>query len=258
MINRKIWEFLGINLCFLSLSFSQQEGYSPPPPQTIQGNTDMEYGLNNQTEILPPPTKIKYRQIFADAKLYEILDIKLNNYLFTIRRLNGLYVALYPSVLFLRDALPVYAHSEFITKVMFQNWNIVNVLSSSNDFKLLSYNRNILFLEPTKKFIGGNIEVFLQRGDKKRIVELVVMNFDPYLKRDKNSVLYTTYYLVNPKPVSPQKVLEYYKNLYGYYPDKEVDISVFGVPYRIKPVKNGGNISVGNKEYSVYPLIRIN
>lgn len=256
MKERNFWEILAINFCFLSLpfvSFSQQ--YSPPPPSPM--STPMTDNTDNQTSVLPPPTKLKYIQVFADKRLYEILDIKLNNYLFTIRRLNGLNIALYPSVLFLRNSLPIYAHSEFITKVIFQDWDIVSVLSSSKDFKLLSFNKNVLFLQLTKNFLVANIEVFLQRGEQKRIIELMVMNFDPYLKRDRGKVLYTTYYLINPRPIPLMKVLEYYRDLYGYYPNKEVDISIFGVPYRIKPVKKNGNISVGDKEYLVYPLIKI-
>lgn len=241
-----------ISIFLINLAYSQ--GIQPPPPQ-LYGET-----AQNETTALPEKElSLSAKKIFADKELYKLLDIKIENYLFTINELNGLKVATYPKLLFLRNSIPIEVHKELLTKVIFEKGKIVKVLASSNDFKILQYTDNVLFLQAKKNLTVANLEIFLQVGDKKEIVELLITKFNPYLKRDRGDILYTTYYIIQPRKIEPYKVVEFFYKTHGYYPTSKVVISIAGIPYEIIPTKKQDpNVSVGNFDYIVKPLLLIN
>jgi len=232
----------------------QVRGENLPPPKALEeeGKKTVEAPVKRELDVTE-------KAIFTDRKLYEILDVKITDYLFTVNRLSGLNVALYPKLLFIRNSLPIDVHSEFLSKVVFDGWKVVKVLSSSGDFKELTYTDNVLFLQPKKSLTVCNVQVFLQdlKTGRRQIVELLITQFDPYLKRDKGRVFYTTYLLIPPKPLPPHKVLDFYYAVNRSYPSLPTTVDVAGVSYGIIPNPEPPtypNVSAGGKDFYVYPL----
>jgi hypothetical protein len=226
------------------------------PNPSVTGNseyTSSEYTNNNQQNLPQRKLDIKTTILFSDLRLYQLLDIKKRNFLFVIKKLKGLNIAYYPKIKFMLPTIDIKVHPEFLSKVIFDNYRIVNVISSSNDFKFLKYTDNVLFLQPNQNFLVGNLEVFLQNDNgNKKIVELMVKSLDPYT--DENKVFYTSYLIIKPKLLDAIKVLEYYKTKFGHYPDKTTTIDIGGIVYKIYVNPPNPNVSVGNFDYYVKPL----
>jgi hypothetical protein len=149
-------------------------------------------------------------------------------------------------------------HPAYITVIQFpENTKIVDATTTLSVKRFIKRD-NILEIQPAKMSDSGNAPVYYTDKDGKiHFIQLFFKTINPY--KGEKPTFYPTVVLTHSKILSPVRVLEKYRKVYGHYPQEPYTLFRYGgIVYVIQRSKVYGDVRIGNNSYLITTTLERN
>ncbi len=206
------------------LPMSLLAGFNSPPPgyggttknKNASNETSLKYPHDSSPELIKMPAKLRQNNFELNINVDEVEEVhgKVNRFKKLMDGTYGVNIMQKIDYRALKAIDHIYLLSNYTSTITFPPQYKIESAVSSTELKENRSAQNILFLQPDKSFVEGNIVVSLSDGRKNTIVSIVM---DKFIKQSsvEDNVFNSFINYVEVPIISDYKLLKVYFRMYG-------------------------------------------
>ena len=222
--------------------------------QSSNNKPNLAYPIDNKLKNKTPAIKQKEFQLSIDPNA--VKEVRKNKQKYeNLMRNTEIEYLIAPEQRVLKDVDVISLHPQFLSTLTFPSQIKILSAQPSIDMNTISFQQNVLLLQPKVSFGYGNIFITYQSETKNYSMNLLIKNYD---EREGALKIAYQYSWDNDIKIDYVAVLKHYLALNGEKPlkslqkDGDHDVIVLnGITYYIIRDSISGNIDYGNQRFNI-------